>query len=143
MNMPLKEQHMDSDWNKLAAKIRQGRFSEIKDYEWLLIADKIDDTPKKRGPKPKPAIGEAGFLNFNFKRGDEKSYHVTRLYSDYVDRGMTSAEAKRKIMSVMGMSDKSVEAYVTAYKKGIVESERLQNELELEISDMENALHPK
>ena len=122
-------------WHDIAEAIRSKRFSDIPDEAWLVIADKIDDTPNKRGPKPKSYICKDGSIDFNFKRGDETSYQVIGLYEIYMNEGFSSSQAKQTIVSKLHMSIKTVEKYVTAYKKGLAEVEQLNRERELEEVD--------
>lgn len=123
------------NWHDIAETIRSKRFSDIPDEAWLVIADKIDDAPKKRGPKPRSYICKDGSIDFNFKRGDETYDKVIRLYERYMHEGFSSSQAKQAIVSERHMSIKTVEKYVTAHKKGLAELEQLNMERELEELD--------
>lgn len=117
----------DIRWHNIAEAIRDKRFEDIADYVWLIIADRVDDVPRKRGPKPKTGIF-AGFESISFNR----FYTITTSYDNYLENGLSSAEATKTLADDMGLSIKSIEAYLTSYRKGLVETEKINREIERE-----------
>lgn len=124
--MKIKKQE-DFNWHKIAEDLREQRFDNITDDLWMKIADRIDDAPKKRGPKPKTGL----FSNCATRSFDQFCL-ATRKYDDYLEKGLSSSEATNAVARDMCLGIKSIEAYLTCYRKGRAESDRIENELIIE-----------
>jgi hypothetical protein len=110
----------DKDWNKLAAIIRKRRFQDIPDESWDLIADKIGC--RKRGrPRKDELPKEPQLIRFLIENLDTKvndrRIRVFKQYTSLRELNMKSFDALYQIAEEEGVSDKTIDADLTYYRK--------------------------